>query len=269
MIHVATVHFGTARWVDIQLSYLRRNMHEPYMVWANLHDVPGDYSSRFDRTIPALGEHPGKLNLIAAEICAVSAPDDIIVFLDGDAFPVADPMPIVHRGLEETALVAIRRDENAGDPQPHPSFCAITVSEWQRLGGDWSLGHCWTTSDGVSATDVGGNMLRALERSGVHWTPLLRTNRVNVHPLWFGVYADVVYHHGSGFRKAVARIDLIERPRLSKRGRQLPVVGRPLRRLNRSKLLRWEARTAQAAEQLGEEMFAKLERDPMFYKELI
>lgn len=269
MIHVATVHFGSSRWIDVQLSYLERNLHEPYMVWANLHDVPGNQDHKFDRVVPALGDHPGKLNLIAAEICASASRDDLIFFLDGDAFFVADPMPTVRRGLEETSLVAVRRDENAGDPQPHPCFCAVTVREWQQLGGDWSLGHCWTGPDGKAATDVGGNLLRALERTKTPWTPLLRSNRVNVHPVWFGVYGGVVYHHGSGFRKAVARIDLLERPQLSRRGRNWPVVGRPLRRLNRSRLLRWEARTAAAAEALGEDMFQKLSTNPRFYEELI
>ena len=29
---------------------------------------------------------------------------------------------------------------------------------------------------------------------------MLRTNKVNPHPLQFGVYEDLVYHHGGGFR---------------------------------------------------------------------
>jgi hypothetical protein len=269
VIHVVTVHFGTERWIDVQLSYLRRNIQEPYKVWANLHDVPGDHSTKFDRTVSARGEHEGKLNLMAAEICAESPPDDIIFFLDGDAFPVANPLPTVRKGLEETSLVAIRRDENAGDPQPHPSFCAVTAGEWQRIGGDWSMGYCWAGGDGELITDVGGNLLRALERCRAQWTPILRTNKVNVHPVWFGVYGDVVYHHGSGFRKAMSRTDLLERPKVSKRGRRLPVVGRPLRRLNRRTLLRWEARTDAIAKQMSEDMFEKLESNPEFYKDLI
>ncbi len=269
MIHVATIHFESQRWIDIQLDYLRRTMGEPYTVWANLQDVPGDHASKFDHIVEAIGEHPGKLNLVAAEISAVARPDDLIIFLDGDAFPIADPMPTVRRALEETSLVAVRRDENTGDKQPHPCFCVVTVAEWERLHGDWSHGGCWPGPKGEPVTDVGGNLYRSLERSGTPWTPLLRTNRVNLHPVWFGIYANIVYHHGSGFRRAMSRVDLVNKPRLSKRGRQLPVLGRPLRRYNKFRLQRWEARTSEASERLGEEMFEKLCGDPEFYKALI
>ena len=269
MIHVATIHYGSARWIDVQLGYLRRTMTEPYMVWASLHDVPGDHSAKFDRTILALGDHPGKLNLVAAEISAQAQPDDLIIFLDGDAFPVVDPMPAVRHGLETTSLVAVRRDENFGDKQPHPCFCVVSVRDWERIHGDWSHGGCWVGPNGEPITDVGGNLLKALERTGTQWTPLLRSNRVNPHPLWFGIYGGIVYHHGSGFRRAMARVDLVNRPRLSKRGRKLPYVGRVLRRINKARLQRWEARTQRGAEALGQEMYEKLERDPEFYKELI
>jgi hypothetical protein len=37
---------------------------------------------------------------------------------------------------------------------------------------------------------------------------VLRTNRRNPHPLFFGVYGDVIYHHGAGFRLPISRVDL-------------------------------------------------------------
>ena len=125
MIYFATVHVGSACWIDIQRSFLDRHISEPFSVYACLEQVPSEYADRFDRVIPAAGEHAGKLNLLAAEIAADARPEDIVVFLDGDAFPVADAMTVVHRALEESTLVAVRRDENATDRQPHPSFCAV------------------------------------------------------------------------------------------------------------------------------------------------
>lgn len=35
--------------------------------------------------------------------------------------------------------------------------------------------------------------------------PLLRSNKVNVHPVWSGVYYDMFYHHGGGSRAAKGR----------------------------------------------------------------
>ncbi|MGA2522378.1 MAG: hypothetical protein ABSG81_16345 [Acidimicrobiales bacterium] len=76
MIHVATVHVATARWIDVQLGFLRRNLPEPYKVYANLQDVPEGHAHKFDRVVPMLGEHAGKLNLLAAEIAAGAHDDD-------------------------------------------------------------------------------------------------------------------------------------------------------------------------------------------------
>lgn len=269
MIHVATAHYGTDRWIDVQLGYLARTMTEPFEVWASLQDVPGGHDPKFRRVVPSSGPHAGKLNLLAAEIAAVSPPDDILVFLDGDAFPVRDPMPTIRAALEDTVLVAVRRDENATDRQPHPSFCAVRVGDWERLRGDWSPGHAWPGADGRLTTDVGGNLLRILELAGEPWTPLLRTNRVNPHPLWFGVYGDIVYHHGAGFRWAIGRVDMAGHPKTRRWGYRIPFAGGALRRLDRSRAYRWKQRTRAEAEELGARMFAKLQSDPEFYKELI
>jgi len=269
VIYVATVHVSSARWIDIQSDFLRRNILEPFKVYANLQDVPEGHAAKFDRVIPMLGDHPGKLNLIAGEIAAEARPDDLIFFLDGDAFPIANPLPTVLTGLERSALVAIRRDENATDAQPHPSFCAVRVGDWERLHGDWSPGYSWTTTDGRQATDVGGNLLRALERSGDQWTPLLRTNRVNLHPLWFGVYGGIVYHHGAGFRWAVGRVDLVNPPRLTTRAKRVPGLGRFLRRRNRARAQRHHAQTAAAAQRLSNEVYQRIEHDPEFFRDLL
>ena len=269
MIYVATVHVASARWIDIQLAFLGRNIVEPFKVYANLQNVPDGHAHKFDRVLSVLGEHPGKLNLLAGEIAADARPDDLIIFLDGDAFPIADPLPIVRRGLEVSALVAVRRDENVTDRQPHPSFCAVAVRDWERLHGDWSPGYSWETADGRRTTDVGGNLLRALERTGDRWTPLLRSNRVNLHPLWFGVYGGIVYHHGAGFRWAVGRVDLVNPPRLTTRAKHVPGLGRLLRRRNRARAPRFHARTAAVAERLSNDVYERIERDPEFYRDLI
>ena len=269
MIYVATVHVGSGRWIELQRAFLERNVTEPFKVFGNLQDVPDGHERAFDHLVPAAGQHAGKLNLLASEICAVARPDDLIVFLDGDAFPITDPMPTVRRALETTSLVAVRRDENATDRQPHPSFCVVPVAEWERLRGDWSAGYCWPDARGRPVTDVGGNLLAALERTNTPWTPLLRTNRVNPHPLWFGVYGGIVYHHGAGFRWAVGRVDIQDLPTRPTRGRRLPVLGRLVRRYDRARLQRAKARAAARAGSLRDDMLARIEHDPEFYRDLV
>ena len=262
MIHVATIHFGSARWIDVQLGYLKRTMTEPYMVWASLHDVPGDHSAKFDRTVLALGDHPGKLNLVGAEIAAQAQPDDLIMFLDGDAFPVVDPMPVVRRGLEYTSLVAVRRDENFGDEGRIRAPCVGVGPRLGAIHGDWSHGgslggaqwrarhRCRGEPPKGPGTHRDAMDALATKQPGESTSVVVRRLRGNRLPPW------------SGFRRAMARVDLVNRPRLSKRGQKLPYVGRVLRRLNKARLQRWEARTQRGAEALGQEMFEKLEARP-------
>jgi hypothetical protein len=208
MLYVATVHYKSPRWIDIQASYLRRHLAIPFETWTSLEGIDSSYASKFDRVLEQRGQHAGKLNHLALEISHTASDDDLIMFLDGDAFPIADPMPLITESLDVAPLVAIRRAENVNEPQPHPSFCVTTVATWRSLPGDWSVGPVWPAVKGRLVSDVGANLLRALQLSETPWVPILRTNGARLHPLFFGVYGDIVYHHGAGFRdNAVPRAD--------------------------------------------------------------
>jgi hypothetical protein len=208
MLYVATVHYKSPRWIDVQASYLRRYISVPYQTWSSIEGIDPAYSASFDKVFEQRGPHPCKLNHLALEICHVAAEDDLIMFLDGDAFPIVDPMPVIEEALQTAPLLAVRRAENLDEPQPHPSFCVTTVGTWRSLPGDWSLGPVWPAGKRELVSDVGANLMRTLELSGIPWVQLLRTNGAKLHPLLFAVYGDVVYHHGAGFReKALPRID--------------------------------------------------------------
>jgi hypothetical protein len=210
MIHIATVHWKDERWVDIQLQYLHRHVTEPFRVYAWLNEVSHDHRGKYHyvNTEP-VADHAIKLNLLADMIYFDSDRDgDLLVFLDGDAFPIGDAIGLVRERLASYPLVAVQRRENNGDVQPHPCFCATTVGFWKEIGGDWKSGHTWLDLQGNPTTDVGGNLLCQLERHGVKWCPILRSNRVDLHPLWFGVYEGIVYHHGAAFRDPISRHDL-------------------------------------------------------------
>jgi hypothetical protein len=209
MIHIATVHWATDRWVDVQLHYLDKHVQSPFRVYACLDSIERDLSDRFYYSLSLeQSRHPDKLNLLAELIAGEADADDLIVFLDGDAFPIAAFEPAVEVLLAENPLAAIRRDENLGDPQPHPSFCVTTVGCWQDIGGDWSRGQTWTNADGETVDDPGGKVLKALEERGIGWTPLLRSNATDLHPIFFGVYGGLIYHHGAGFRQPLSRSDV-------------------------------------------------------------
>jgi hypothetical protein len=207
MIHIATVHHDSADWIELQHEYLHRFITEPFRIYASLEGISSDYGRFFDVVVPSVGQHMGKLNLLGYVILEDADDDDLIVFLDGDAFPVADPIGPARALLEDNSLTAVCRTENAGDRQPHPCFCAVPAAVWRELPGDWSSGYCY--SEGHS--DVGANLLYLLEKADMSWAPILRSNRYDLHPVFFGVYGGFLYHHGAGFRRTkVTRADWLQ-----------------------------------------------------------
>jgi hypothetical protein len=202
-IHVVTVHWMDDRWIEPQLRYLERFLGE-HKVWAALNGVDFDrHAGRFHHADDYEAPHPVKLNRLAELARAEAGPDDLFLFLDGDAFPIAT----VDRDLlGGYPLAAMRRDENMGEPQPHPAFCLVPVDFWFAIEGDWRQGYSWIASNGVETTDGGGNLLGILRERDIEWRPLVRSNRFDLDPLWFGVYGDVVYHHGAGFRPPVSML---------------------------------------------------------------
>lgn len=260
MLYIATVHYETPRWIDIQARYLRENISVPYETWSSLEGIDPSYATRFDRIFEQRGPHAGKLNHLALEICQVASDTDLLMFLDGDAFPISDPMPVVADGLEKAPLVAVQRVENLNEPQPHPCFCVTTVQTWRSLRGDWSLGFPWRAGNGEIISDVGANLLRALELSGTPWHPLLRTNGTNAHPVFFAIYGNVLYHHGAGFRDAfVTRTD---RQQLRKRfARQNPAMRWLKRARNRVLGRPWGHETNERIRRQSELIFEAIQRD--------
>jgi hypothetical protein len=245
VLHIATVHYKSPQWIEIQAGYLRKHIAIPYQTWSSLQGIDPAYAVHFDRVIEQLGTHAAKLNHLAMEICEEAAEDDLLMFLDGDAFPIADPMPMIEEGLKRAPLVAVRRAENVDEPQPHPCFCVTTVGTWRTLPGDWTAGYTWPGARGRPTSDVGGNLLRRLELSNTPWVQVLRSNRRNLDPLNFGVYGDAIYHHGGGFRTGESSpIHREGAPRpLALSG--APVLGSAVRLLNGRRWRRWERRTEQ------------------------
>ncbi len=279
MIHIATVHWAYDRWIDVQLEYFERNVSEPYRVYAWLDaDIMDNAPKFFYATDIPLKEHELKLTLLGDLVAHAAEPDEMIVFIDGDAFPIAAMVPFLREKLASYPLVAVRRDENNGDPQPHPSFCATTAGFWRELPGDWRRGYKWRNRQGDNVTDVGGNMLGLLQSKGIDWYPLLRTNKVNPHPLQFGVYGDLIYHHGGGFRKtAGGRVSWMPHRDAIRKGSlrgwlasRLPRKGR-LGYLRRriDPVRRYREALAERLAAVNEQVFDLIKRDDEFYRQLL
>jgi hypothetical protein len=205
MIHVLTVHWRIDFWVDVQIAHLRKYIRDPFRILAFCDATRSDHSTRFDYCSPVKGvvDHATKLNMLADRACEEGSDDDVLIFCDSDAFPVRDITEYIPAQLAKWRLVAVQRLENAGDIQPHPCFSITTVGFWRRIRGDWRAGPTWKNSFGQVVTDVGANVLRSLTLNGLEWGKLHRSNRVNLHPLFFAIYDGIVYHHGAGSRPSV------------------------------------------------------------------
>ncbi len=277
MIHVVTVHYRSDQWIEPQLRYLRSNLPAEHRLYAVLNDIDPAWNSEFFYTTDRDGNHASKLNALAEVVREDADPDDLLLFVDGDAFPIA---PVDRALLGGTPLAAVRRSENLGDQQPHPCFALTTVGFWFDIGGDWRKGYRWTSSVGVQVSDVGGNLLGILTEKQIPWRPLLRSNRVDLDPLWFGIYADVAYHHGAGFRNKVARhvkvageAQVRDAARVTRSPSWFRLLGRA-ERYTRAKVakrrhLRRLADASREGERLSDEVFEWIRTDDEFYRRFL
>jgi hypothetical protein len=261
VLHVATVHYKSPRWIEIQTRYLREHISVPYQVWTSLEGIDPSYASYFDRVIEQVGGHPGKLNHLAMEILHEAPDSDLLMFLAGDAFPVADPMPVIDDALARAPLVAVRRAEHLDEPQPHPCFCVTSVGTWRRLPGDWSTGHVWHPRAGSPWTDVGANLLRQLELTETPWIELLRSNGTSLDPMYFAVYHDIVYHHVSSFRPATLSgvHDLAGNAPAMLARPGVPVLDQAVGLLNRRRRRAWQQRTVKQRAELSQTVFERIQ----------
>jgi hypothetical protein len=260
LLHVATAHYRSPRWIDIQTRHLREHAGMPIAVWASLEGIDPVHEVAFDRVIEQLGSHAGKLNHLAMEICQEAADEDLLMFLDGDAFPIAPLAPFIADGLSRAPLIAVRRAENVDSPQPHPCFCVTTVATWKALPGDWSGGPTWPGGQGWEVTDVGSLLMRELELAGMPWEQVLRSNKRNLDPLYFAVYGDIVYHHGAGFR--TENLSATHRGMAPGRPAAPDSAGRARARGWRARRrgARWERATRRRLEEQSEQFFARIDR---------
>lgn len=241
MIYVCTVHHRAPRWVRPQLEYLARHLSEPFRVHAVVDAVD---PSPFDVALEAdVTQHGPRLNLLADDVIERgAADDDLLMFLDSDAFPIADPLPRVRADLAAGAvLVAARRNDGIGTPWPHPLFAVTTVG-WWREHGDWQPGPLYLCDNGERWTDAGARLLEELEHTRERWVGLTRTNPQRLHPLFFGIYGDLIYHHGAGSRRPISKADVAAGGDMDERAER-----------NRA---------------IGDRLYRALTRDPEFWKEL-
>ncbi len=275
MIYIATIHWKTDIWINTQYYYLDKFISEDYRVFAFLEDIDDQFREKFYFSInQPISDHGLKLNILADAILHDSNnDDDILIFLDGDAFPINNLVPYLKNKLEKHPLVAIRREENLGDVIAHPAFCATTIGFWNNIKGSWLKGYKYRNNLGQIVADVGGNLFNTLTTNNIDWYPVLRSNKINYHPLFFGVYDNIIYHHGAGFRDTISSVDLFEEKYFSPFNQYVKSIYRwissPLSEKNKRRFdpYKWKRRKIKIRNTpIENKIFLMIQNDKSFYK---
>jgi hypothetical protein len=189
-----------AFWCHLQQRFIASTTHDyDYAVYLN----------RVDRGLfPSaliVGENNGPRTSLETQITlkslleyARSRPYAHYLILDSDAFPVRRGwVELLVKKMGECRFAAPVRFENL-DTFPHP--CALFIKR-EAIGDHFDFAPSFDYHDLLRqpVLDVG----TAIKRDRCF--PLVRTNRINVHPILAGLYYDVFYHHGGGSRRALLR----------------------------------------------------------------
>ena len=115
MIHVATVHWKDNRFIEPQQKFIKKNL-DNFKVWAYLDKIehslynPSDFFYCADSEIQK-GEaeaplHGQKLQSLFNKIKShpETNDDDVIVFLDGDAWPIQHLNDFIFRELKKISF---------------------------------------------------------------------------------------------------------------------------------------------------------------------
>ncbi|WP_146393514.1 hypothetical protein [Allorhodopirellula solitaria] len=133
--------------------------------------------------------------------------DDVLLIIDSDAFPIANIDSLIACIVEDIEnIYGIQRTDN-GDYYCHPAFIMLKQKTVRYLSG-------FLPNDSKSVwlpygvrnrymphkKDAVGCLTYCIDRANLRWSPLLRTNVLDVMPVLFGVYGNLIYHHGCGSR---------------------------------------------------------------------
>jgi hypothetical protein len=205
MIHIVTIHHGNAKFIDVQSQYLQTFTEEPYKVWSGQFKCnPKEYKTKhfyIDELKKASGHHHLRMNHLAAKVLNNSNDSDLLVFMDGDAFPIKNWVKDIREHLKTNKIVAVQRAE-IGDTFPHPIFLCTTVGFWKQNKLSWDF----TYKNVVNCATSGPALEAYLNEHNVPWKALNKTNTIEVHPIFFAVY-EYIYHHGDAFREMVTGVD--------------------------------------------------------------
>ena len=58
-----------------------------------------------------------------------------------------------------------------------------------------------------------GGVIEWMKKNKYDYYPIVRSNKTNLHPLYFGIYENLIYHHWAGSRRMITRADRLRHKR--------------------------------------------------------
>jgi len=190
-------------WLNLQLQFLRATTENfDHVAVLNCEDPEpfhgltqvvsyGDGNDVFPSQ-----QHVNGLNNLARHFRTVADEYENFLFIDNDAFPIKkDWLNILRIRMDqhEKSIAAVLRTENL-ETRLHASVLFCKPEALPNL--DFFFGQTGSDLLRHEEQDVGIGDYQD-ELRGEVW-PLIRTNRINVHPISCGVYFDMFYHHAFG-----------------------------------------------------------------------
>lgn len=206
MIHILTIHFKD-NWVDIQREQLKKHMKCDYKVYTRLGENYDTHKHKFDGALDGKGHWTQSMGLLTKFIHKNAKKDDIVLLLDSDAFPIADMGNFLQEKLDMYPFVSCQEPEHERDTTrkiPHPMFMSFKAEHILEGDIEFYLSRILDIHDTGTWWD---GLIDWLKKNKYEYYPIERSNKVNLHPLYYGVYGDLIYHHWAGSRKMITRPD--------------------------------------------------------------
>ena len=219
MIHIFSLHFKDDRWSKLQLDSIHKHVKVPYKTYSVYSHMETDTYKKWEDKwdiflVKEQGKHEhksGKFHLtdghraIIPEILKNANSDDIFLRLDSDAILIDNIDESFIEKVNKHKFIAIKEPQHEWDTTyhtPHPSLWTFPIA---FLNTELSHRMSELLEDGHS--NWWGGVVRWLYENSIEWYPLERSNKINLHPLYFGIYGDLVYHHWAGSRDMITRPD--------------------------------------------------------------
>ena len=222
-------------WLDIQLKFLKAttdNFDHVSFVNANSRysyaEPPGhgdlEAFARRDTTVVGVGEadttqeygplgaqHVNGLNGLLSYFKSRRHDYDYFLFLDSDSFPIRKNwLPLLKEKIRtwKRMVASVVRVEQL-ELRWHSSvlFVVPAALDLLRFGLDEVEGGDLAS---LQELDVGIGLFQTKFKRLVF--PLIRTNQFNLHPVAYGVYYDMFYHHTFSSRRSVRDGGISEKP---------------------------------------------------------